>query len=673
MIRLSAGARRSLLAGIGGALALVFLIAIRNAAVPEPLETLRATAQDEGVVAYAGSWHFPRGGPYILGFESPQGPAQLSIDGRVIARGEGEQTTRRVYPPGVVSVRFLAPEGARLLWHPPGRRGPLEYVPASSLSPAPPAQASFSSWAGASPLDGVVALAALLVIGAVVAYWARGPLRRADRRTAAWMGIVLVFALAIRLVELNAAGQTWDEDVNWSAGRNYVTNWLALDFSQASWRWNYEHPPVMKYLAGIGAQFADGYGPARAISAVLGALACALLVPIGARLFSRRVGVLAAGIAALTPHLIAHSKIVGHEAPTMLLWTAAIWAALAAHGGRTEAGRDAWRLPLQLALVGLLLGLAVSSRFVNGLLAPLLGLLLLLYAPRGARARTLWLGLAIIPAVALLTSWAIWPRLWEAPIANLVESWERLRNPHAPAPYLGDITNTPARHYFAVYLVATAPAGILAGAALWLARTARERELGSIALALWIVIPLLALLSPVRQDGVRYIMPSVMALAMAAAAGYEWAAAAVARRWGGRGRLLGALGALGLLGYLAVVCARVHPYYLNYYGEHVGGPARVAKARSFEIAWWGEGLHEAIAYINEHAAEGARVHKQCVLPSHLAWLRHDLWAREVRQADRAEWILVYTPSWRSCPVPSDAELVFEVSVRGAPLAHVYRR
>jgi 4-amino-4-deoxy-L-arabinose transferase-like glycosyltransferase len=673
MIRLSAETRRSLLAGLGGALALVFLIAIRNAAVPEPLENLRASERDDGLTMYAGSWHFPRGGPYILGFESPNGPARLSIDGRVILRGEGEQATRRVYAPGVVSVRFVAPQGARLLWHPPGRRGPLEYVPPTSLSRASPSQAEFSSWAGASPIDGFIALAALLVIGAVITYWARGPIRRADRRTAAWAAIVLVAALAIRLVDLNAAGQTWDEDVNWSAGRNYVTNWLSLDFSQASWRWNYEHPPVMKYLAGVGAQLADGYGPARAISAILGALACALLVPVGARLYARRVGVLAAAIAALTPHLIAHSKVVGHEAPTMLLWTAAIWAALAAHDPRGAVDREPWRLPLRLALVGLLFGLALSSRFVNGLLAPLLGLLLVLYAPPAARARTVWLGLAIIPAVALLTSLAIWPRLWETPIANLVESWERLRNPHAPEPYLGAITNTPPRHYFAVYLAATAPAGILAGAALWVARAVRRRELGSIALALWIVIPLLVLLSPVRQDGVRYIMPSVMALAMAAAAGYEWAAAGLARRFGARGRLLGALCAVGLIGYLAVVSARVHPYYLNYYGEHVGGPARVAQARSFEIAWWGEGLHEALAYLNEHADPGARVHKQCVLPSHLAWLRHDLWAAEVRQVDRAEWILVYTPSWRPCPLPDDAELVFEVSVRGAPLARVYRR
>jgi 4-amino-4-deoxy-L-arabinose transferase-like glycosyltransferase len=30
----------------------------------------------------------------------------------------------------------------------------------------------------------------------------------------------------------------------------------------------------------------------------------------------------------LTPHLIAHGQIVGHEAPTALVWALAMWASL---------------------------------------------------------------------------------------------------------------------------------------------------------------------------------------------------------------------------------------------------------------------------------------------------------------------------------------------------------
>ncbi len=642
--------------------AVALLLALRALLVTDPLERL---ARDGD--RYQGSWLLPRGGPYILGFESP-GAAELWVDDRRVASGTGEQSSRHVFAPGVYSVRFLAPRGARLLWHPPGRRGPLEYVPVSSLSPQPPPQAQFGRWAGASPVDGVIAAAIVLVAFAALAYLLRRSLQGIGRRR--WLLLLAVFAAAaaIRLVDLSAAGQTWDEDVNWSAGRNYITNVLALDARPASWRWNLEHPPVMKYLAGIGAQLADGYGPARALSALIMAATCALLVLIGERLYSLRVGVLAGAIAALSPHLIAHGKVVGHEAPTALLWTLAVLLCLRCFDSARPylpSRQLAWRF----AGLGVVLGLALFSRFVNGLLAPLIGTLLLLGAPRGQHRRVLVLGLAIIPAVAILVGLIIWPRLWHAPIAHLLEAWQTLRKPHAPEPYLGVITNVPPRHYFLVYLLATAPLGVLVAAAGWLARLAAQPRpwRSHAALALWLVMPLAVMLSPVRQDGVRYIMPSLVALSVIAAAGIEFAASLAGRH----ARVVFTIASAAFIAYLVITAARIHPYYLDYYGEHVGGPARVAANDRFEVGWWGEGLQAALAFLNREAPRGARVYKGCVLPAHLAWLRHDLWEREARRADDADWILWYAAS--NCEIPREFRLVFEESAQGAPLARVYRR
>jgi len=475
--------------------------------------------------------------------------------------------------------------------------------------------------------------------------------------------IVTVVALGVRWVDIGGAGQTWDEDVNWAAGRNYVTNGLALDFSPASWKWNYQHPPVTKYAAGIGAQLADGYGPARAISGLMVALACGLLVFVGRRLFSLRVGVLAGAIAALTPHLIAHGKVVGHEAVAVLLWTAALLAALSVH----DEPIDRRVLVRRLALVGVLLGLAVASRFVNILLAPLLGAVLLLHASPAQRRQTLALGAAVVPLAAIIVFVAIWPRMWSEPFHHLAEAWQKLKVPHSPEPFLGAITNDPPRHYFLIYLFATAPLGVLLAAVAWLARAGHRREKASLTVALLLVIPLLVLFSPVRQDGVRYILPSLVALALAAAAGIDYLVS-----FASRPRLHAAAGAMMVL-YLATACVRIHPYYLDYYGEQVGGPAGVAAHRRFEIAWWGEGVADAVDYVNANAAPGARVHKACVEPSHLTWLRGDLWAHEARRAADADWIIVYQPSWKKCPLPPDARLVHEVTAQGAPLARVYRR
>ena len=652
--------RRSLVA-VGVALAAAAaLLGLRQLLVDrDPLDRLSKRPAGEWT-AHEGSWYFPRGGPYILGFESPAGDASLEIDGRPIARGNGIKSERVVFQEGPHAVSFTAPPGARLLWHPPGRRGAneLEYVPPSSLS----GDGDFDH-PGTARLDGLFAILLVALAVGLGLYLARAALRRIDRRAAAAAGAVAVLALAVRLVDLGGAGQTWDEDVNWSAGKNYVTNGLALDFSPASWRWNYQHPPVSKYAAGIGAQLADGYGPARAISALLVALACGLLVFIGRRLYSLRVGILAGAAAALTPHLVGHGKVVGHEAPAVLLWTAALLAALCAHDEPLDRRIHIRRL----AGVGALLGLAVASRFVNLLLAPLVGAVLYIQAPRTWRDRTFGWGLAVVPLTALVVFVAIWPRLWDAPFAHLAEAWDKLKVPHSPEPWLGAITNHPPPHYFLVYLFATAPLGILIGAAAWLARAAHRREMASLTVALFLLAPLFVLFSPVRQDGVRYIMPSLMALSLAAAAGIDYLVDLAKRP-----RLFAGAGGLLVL-YLAITCARIHPYYLDYYGEQVGGPAGVAAHRRFEIAWWGEGVAGAIDYLNRNAAPGARVHKACVETSHLTWLRGDLWQREARRAADADWIVVYQPSWKKCEIPPDAALVHEESAQGAPLARVYRR
>jgi 4-amino-4-deoxy-L-arabinose transferase-like glycosyltransferase len=661
--------KRNLAAVAVAAAVVAALLGLRAAVVDDPLSRLREV--ESGV--YEGSWHFPRGGPYVLGFE---GGVALHVDGNKLRtrphpRDAKFVNARVVFEPGVYSVRFETRPGGRLLWHPPGRRGPAEYVPPSSLSPEPPERAEFGSWAGASPLDGVFAALICAALLGLALYLLRDRIRRIDRRVAAAVGAVFALALLVRLIGLNAAGQTWDEDVNWSAGRNYVTNLLSLDFRQTSWRFNFQHPPVMKYIAGIGAQFSDGYGPARALSAVVMALACALLVPIGRRLFSLRVGIVAAVAASLTPHLIAHGKVVGHEAPSVLWWTLAVWLCLRAHDG---AG-DARALARRFAVIGVVLGVALFSRFSNGLLAPLIGALLLLHAPREQLRRTAVLGFAVIPVVALAVGFVIWPRLWVTPIEHTKEAWAILEQLHGAEPYLGAIVGTerhPAPwHYFFVYFAATAPVGVIAAAVPALARYKQWRSAGT--LLLWLLAPMLVLLSPVKQDGVRYILPALAALSLAAAAGLD----VVAERFGHR-HALAAMGA-ALAAYLVVVDARIHPYYLDYYGEHVGGSARVSRNKQFELAWWGEGVDRGIAYLNEHAEPGAIVDKRRLQPGHLTWMRADLWKQSVGAgpwpSPRADWVLVNDLSVRPFDPPPESglQLVYEVDAQGAPLVRVYRR
>lgn len=615
------------------AVVVVALLGVRALVITSPRDQLR---DGDGFLYIA------RGGPVFVGFQSDT-PASLDIAGRHLA-GRGLVTERLVLPAGPQKIHVTG--AARLVWIPIGRRGDPEYVPASSLSPT---ENGFGSFVGATPLDGVFAL---LILIAIVVFATRNSLRGISQET--WLAVGTVFAIAmiVRLIGLDAFGETWDENVNWSAGRNYVTNLLSLDFRASSWTWNYEHPPIMKYLEGIGAQFADGFGPARALSAIWTSIGCALLVPIGRRLYSQRVGVFAAVIAALLPPLVAHGQIVGHESPTVLWWSLAILLALRVNDDPALARR-------RLVSLGVVIGLAVASRFVNGLVGVLAIAIVVIGASN--RKRALVDSLMMAP-IALVTLYVVWPRLWLHPIASLRASFAKLSQSHSPEPFLGAITSHPGPHYFLVYLAATLPLLILLGVAAYAVRAGKERNRSALVMAAWFVIPLAVVFSPVRQDGVRYVMPCVLALAMMSAAGMEFVARNYTRF---------AIPAVAL--YLAVTLLRIHPYYLDYFGEHVGGPKTVAAHRWFETAWWGEGVDRAVAYVNANAAPNARVFRECIEPKHLAWFRADLWTPMTQNPAEADWIVTYAPTSHACPVPPTFHRVFTVDAQGATLAEVWTR
>jgi hypothetical protein len=220
---------------------------------------------------------------------------------------------------------------------------------------------------------------------------------------------------------------------------------------------------------------------------------------------------------------------------------------------------------------------------------------------------------------------------------------------------------------------------VLLGAALGLGawRAAARRERGLLILLVWFVAPYAIAWSPVRQDGVRYVLPALVPLAIAAAAGLEQLAGALEGRF--RHAFMGLAVAFGL--YLAIACARIQPYYLDYFGEAVGGTGGVQRRLLFETGWWGEGIAEAVDYVNAHAAPGAKLYK-LVQPTHVNWFRDDLFRAEAPSAGAAEWIVVndagvYTNDELArrprFVVPADAELVHDVRAGGASLVRVYHR
>jgi hypothetical protein len=265
----------------------------------------------------------------------------------------------------------------------------------------------------------------------------------------------------------------------------------------------------------------------------------------------------------------------------------------------------------------------------------------------------------LTPLVAAATFFAVWPRMWTGPVVHLRVAWKVLKQQHIPEHYLGAVVQVPDWHYFPVYLLATAPVLLLCAA---LAGARRQR--GTLVLLAWLLIPFGVAWSPVQQDGIRYVVPALVPLALLAAVG-------LARL--PRGKLVAGV----LAAVLAVTCVRIYPYYLDYFGEHTGGPAMVQRQKWFEVGWWGEGVGEAVAFVNAHAAPNARVYR-LVQPTHVTWFRGDLWADTTVEA--ADWIVVnelglFVWGYLGRPpfvVTERFTLAHEVRAQGAILARVYR-
>jgi hypothetical protein len=641
---------------------------------------------------WTGYFEAPRDGEYILGTESDDG-SWLYVDDKQIVdnggvHGTKQSTATQHLKKGFHRLRvdyFQGTGGAvlRLQWRLPSGYNSVGVLPVSMLYPEIPPPVRFP--------DRILRLAPWLLLLLAAA------LARRDRLAEEWEGVrrgglprrrllagtlVLALALGGRLYDLDGASETCDEWAYVGAGRLYEANVAAGIFDADQWAANYEHPDAGKLFYGA-AQFifGDSRLTSNAAAAVLSALTVLLTFLVAVRLFGVTIATAAGVIQALLPTVIAHGKVAALDCPSTFFYTLAMWLLVRAlHDPRDRTANFGWLV--------LTTGIAIGTKFSNGFLIPVTAVSVIAMQWqqfRTTRALTLPWTLVGYPLTAFITTLATWPWVWFDPFDHLHQTFTHWA-PIASDLYFG-VEGHPPASYFFVSFFCTTPVALFLPFFVGLAQVARRRPEQLLAplpegcswgargwwvfLIGWFLVPFAWTFVNWRMDGIRYVYNIFPAFSILTGAGMfvlgRWIEGRLSRGpQHSRAWMPATIGIFAV--YLAAIDAWIHPFYLDYFNEVVGGPGTVFRHRMFETGWWGEGLNKTIPYLNAEAPKGASYRLKGLVNHTMEDLREDLHRVDSDDAD----FIVTTEIDPNTKPPAGYEVTKTVRAGGAPIVEVFR-
>ncbi|GIE47097.1 glycosyl transferase [Amorphoplanes nipponensis] len=453
-----------------------------------------------------------------------------------------------------------------------------------------------------------------------------------------WIFALLVLALLCQMAVgmVTAARQQSpivDEPVYVSASLVYL--------QQHSLEYNFEHPPLAKLIMATGLSFADArvdaafegtqwqlgtdvlYGQGNdaqrlLLLARLPLIFLALMFGLVVFAFARDLagtgaGVVALGLYAFSPDVIAHGSLATLDLPTTGFLVTTLWLLWRARN----------RPYRYLPLAGLALGAALATKMSTLPALPLMAILVVVsvwHAGRahqlGARldgghvARLVAVGVGAAAGVMVLSLVVVWatylavdPHLrWTSPadlpvingLTGHLVDWLPMPRPFRdgmrvqlsfegmefPGYLLGREYTGSKWYYLPVALLIKEPLGMLA---LWLAGGAVMASVRPLRSAVpYVLLPtavlLLVAMSGSRDFGVRYAIFVPVFLAVAAGCVVAYRA-----RWA-------QVATIVLVGWVAVSSLRTFPYYLPYSNEAFGGPSQTYLRLSDANVDWGQDL-----------------------------------------------------------------------------------
>ncbi len=522
------------------------------------------------------------------------------------------------------------------------------------------------------------------------------------------VALLAVIAFAVPAVEVEKPYETWDELATYVTGLNLWYNIAHLDFQPESWRLS-PHPPFGRYVYGAvnglylfsqfgTTLFSSGYAdalvlmadaknpvPGRLLSVLFASGTVVLLFLIVRPRMGTKTAILASLIYTLLPATLAQTRMAELESILAFMFSLSVYLFLNSGSSRKR-----------LYSAAIVTGLAISTKFNALSLLLLLPVLYLLERPGSGRKKDILL----YPLVSFATLFAIWPRLWTAFqdidgfLSANVGFWTNYTN--VSEYFLGGLHHP--FFYTPAYVVVTMPALVLAFLGVGVVVSGKTKAARPF--LAWFLIPLLGFVlfhlftpSAIAQAGPSYVFMIYPGVAAVAAIGVSYASNRLAATRFGR-TCWYVLPAITVV-YLAATAASIHPYYLDYYSEVVGGPANVYHYKLFALGQWGEGIDEAAFWVNGHAKPNASV-QFFVMPRHtIPKPRPDLrdltpYVPRFRSAtgEMQNWDLTNTTAeadylvenlffrWYMnesfhARISQEYSLLYTVSVQSAPIAWVY--
>ncbi len=325
---------------------------------------------------------------------------------------------------------------------------------------------------------------------------------------------------------------------------------------------------------------------------------------------------------------------------------------------------------LFLLLAGTLLGVAVCVRQI-GLFA---GALISAYILYRLKRKALPV-LLVYWSVAILVMYATWPYLWPDPIGRFLESLGAVTFTHTvDVLYRGrvfDAGKVPW-HYIPTLMAVqlTEPAVLLGlvGLPIVIARMKSNkipRALTAICGA-WVAVPLGAviLMKAAVYDNLRHVLFVLPPLFVMSGMALDSLLSLIRPRWA-KTIVSSAILLPGILGIISM-----HPYEYSYFNSITGGVS--GAYTRYDVDHWCTSLREAMAVVNEHGQNGARVYVGSLVNNARPFQRKDLQLGSSDSAT-ADFVLACRPTlavdWESMGF----SLVYQVGRGEAVFAQVWER